>query len=204
MNEFFKNPSWISLLGVIGFFVYQIIKQYLSEKKQKNEKIQTNKKEKEYAIKQEANYKAIERLSEAIERLIDKEINSVNLMTAETIITAQLLKSKAIIKDEVRRIFIHNHRDNVNRQKHIKNAIRNITLTAYDNDIKALNPVLYKNKRLSEFLTNIDNAAFFKSLLQLIFATTGKPESELADIMWFIDSSFETYILNGKKYYSNL
>ncbi len=204
MNDFFANPSWISLIGIVVFFGYQLIKQYISEKKFKVEKKNNQDKEKSEQDKKEASYKVLDRLSDAVELLIAKETNNVNLMTAENIIQAKLNESKAIIKNEINRIFKQNHRDNINRQKMIKQAIANVSRTVYENDIKKLKSVYYKNKSLNEFLINIDNDIFYDNLLKLLFTTGGNAEDERADIMYYISSSFDTFILNGKKFYNNL
>lgn len=204
LNEFFKNPSWISAIVVVAYFVYKIIDNIITTDKQRLEKKMKAQKIKEENEKKEKSYKALDRLSDAVELLVQKETNHVNLMTAENIITNTLNASKAIIKDEIRRIFVHNHRENAQRQQIIKNAIRIVTLTAFEGDIKILSKIYYKNTKLANFLLNIDTDDFYKNLLKLLFSTNGNADDELRDLIYFVDSSFATFILNGKKYYNNL
>ena len=204
MNEFFKNPSWISLLGIVAFFGYQIVKQIITDKKARAEKSVNQGKAKIEQTKTDKAYKSFDRLADAVELLISKETNNVNLMTAEVIIQAKLNESKAIVKEEILRIFKQNHRDNINRQTIIKQAIANVTRTVFENDLKKLKSIYYKNKSINEFLININKELFFDQLIKLIFTTGGQPVNELSDIMYYINSSFDTFILNGKKYCNNL
>ncbi len=204
LKEFFKNPNWISAIVVVAYFAYKLIDNAITTGKQRLEKKMKAQKEKEETEKKEKSYKALDRLSDAVELLVQKETNHVSLMTAENIITNTLNASKAVIKDEIRRIFVNNHRENAQRQKIIKQAIANVTTTAFENDVKQLSTLCYKNRKLSEFLTNIDADKFYSDLMKLVFTTGGNPDDELRDIIYFIDSSFDTFILNGKKYYNNL
>ena len=204
LKEFFKNPNWISAIVVVAYFAYKLIDNAITTGKQRIEKKIKAEKEKSDAEKKEKSYKALDRLSDAVELLVQKETNQVNLMAAENIITNTLNASKAVIKEEIRRIFKHNHRENAQRQQIIKNAIRIVTLTAFENDIKTLSTIYYKNTKLANFLLNIDTDDFYKNLLKLLFSTNGNVADELRDVIYFLDSSFETFILTGKKYYSNI
>lgn len=200
LQKFFENPSWISLLGIVVFFAYQIIIKEIEKSNEKKAKDEQKKK----SERQETSYKTIDRLSDAVEMLINKDINNVNLITAESIITSKLNESKAIIEREIRRIFIQNHREKTQRQRIIKSAIKSVVIDTFDNDIKVFSNIFYKNKRLADFLTTIDPDFLIESILELVFTTGGIPESELTDVVFLLDSSYNSYILAGKKYLNNI
>lgn len=204
LNEFFKNPSWIGFLAVLAVLIYMLTRDYMKQKNDKKEKENQQKKDNETIQRQEISYKTIDRLADELQRLNDREVNKVNIMTAEHIISSKLNESKGVIKEEIRRIFAQNHRENAIRQKIIKQSVTNLTISIFQHDIKLLNSIYYKNRRLSEFLTNIDNETFFNEMIKLLFTTGGNPQSELQDILMYIDSQFNLFILQGKKYYNNL
>ena len=95
LNEFFKNPSWIGLIAVGLVLAFFLIRDRNAKKNTANEKKQEQIKQKAQMEKQETAYKTIDRLSDAIELLIENNTNKVNLMTAENIITSTLRASKA-------------------------------------------------------------------------------------------------------------
>lgn len=204
LNEFFKNPSWIGLIAVGMVLIFFYLRDVKKQKKENNEKEIQQKKETEKENRREHYYQIVDRSTDAIELLINNNTNKVNLMQAENIISRTLYSSKAIIEREIRRIFEHNHRENSNRQKIIKQSLVNVTMNVFENDIKMLSQLYYKHKSLSEFLLNLDTEKFFNELIKLVFTTGGIAENELRDIIAFIDSEFDMFILNGKKYYNNL
>ncbi|MEA3450881.1 MAG: hypothetical protein U9Q83_03150 [Bacteroidota bacterium] len=215
INEFFKNPSWIGLITVglvLGYFLIrdrntkkavQQEKEIEQKKVQEEKEVQQKNVEEAYE-RQEISYKTIDKMADELQRLNDNATNKVNLMVSENIITKTLLASKAILRTEIRRIFEHNHRENARRQAIIKQSIANVSLSIYEDDIKMLSALYYKNKQLSDFLINIDTELFFSKLLKLVFTFGGNLETELTDTMMFIDSQFNMFILKGKKYYNNL
>lgn len=204
LKDFFINPSWLGLLAIIAAFIYLYLRDKEQTKRQQKEKSITAKKEKQTDDKREQYYQIIDRNTDAIEQLITNNTNKVSLMQAEAIIEKTLLTSKAIIEREIRCIFKNNHREKPKRQEIIRNKLTNITIKAFESDAKMLNQLHYKDKSLAEFLLNIKQERFFNELIKLIFTTDGVVESELNDIITFLDSEFEMFILKGKKYYNRL
>jgi len=185
LDEFFQNPSWISAIVVIIFIVANVI-IVIMQKKNSGKTVG-----------------AMENLSAKIQVLLDKEINTVNLQNAENIIYSTLRKTEATIKDEARRVFYHNNRLKPHRQRIIRKALNTVTETAYDNDINMLSKFYYKEKSLDESLKTINTHDFVDTLLSFVF-NDGKGERDLQDTLYYIDSSFNSYIANSKSFYSSL
>lgn len=197
LEAYFNNANWPAtiflIIAITLLFVYML-------RRDKKTKLKTA----TIATKQDDLSAALDKMSDAVELLINNNTNKVNLMMTESIIKVTLLSSKHKIKDEIRRIFKQNHRESAQRQPFIKQSIANVTLSTFENDIKTLSMLYYKSKKLSEFLININNEAFFGKLIKLVFATGGDTEKDFDDIMMFIDSEFDKFIILANKYYNKL
>ena len=189
LDEFFQNPTWMSAIVATVFIIANVVIVIFQTR--------NNKKSGSKFVS------AIEKLSDKIQILLDKEINTVNLQNAENIICSTLRKTEALIKDEVRRVFYHNNRQMPARQKIIRKALLAATQTAHRNDVNTLSKFYYKEQSLAEFLSQIDTVEFVDVLLKFIF-NDGKAERDLQDTIYYIESSFNTYITNAKSFYSKL
>ncbi len=197
LSNFFDNPTLLSAIVVFAIILGNVLSVYFQNRH--NKKIREVSKD---ASGQTVS--AIDNLSNKIQIFLDKEVNNVNLQNAENIITASLRKSEAKIKEEVRRIFFYNNRSEPHRQQIIKKALAAVTLTAYTNDTNALSKLFYKEKTISEYLINVKKEEFFSGLLQLVFNKSSNDNTDLQDCLYYIESSFNSYITNAKSYYSNL
>lgn len=184
LTEFFKNPNWMTAIVLIIFIaanVLIVIYQTRNNKKSGGKTVT-----------------AIENLSNKIQILLDKEINTLNLPNAENIIETTLFKTGAIINEEVLRVFKHNHRNETEREVIIERSLRSHVKTAFSNDINTLSNLYYKNKALSEFFKKIDAKEFTDRLLNFVFSVSETSKRDLEDTLYFIDSSFNTYIAKLK------
>ena len=197
LDNFFENPTWMSAIVIVVFLIAQVIIVYLQTRGRKKDRVQNS-------DNSNKTVNAISSLSNKIQILLDKEVNTVNLQNAESVICSTLRKSEAIIKDEIRRVFFHNKRHESARQNIIKKALSATTLTSYNDNVNTLSKFYYKEKTLAEFLTNINQEDFFKGLLALVFNKSESNNTDLLDCIYYIESSFSSYITNAKSYYSNL
>ncbi len=204
LKDFFVNPSWLGLLAIIAALIFLYFRDKEQTKRQQKANEVSDEKEKKINDKREEYYQIIDRNTDAIELLVQNNTNKVSLMQAEDIITKTLASSKAVIEREVRCIFMNNHRENPKRQEKIRKKLINTTTKAFESDTKMLSQLYYKDKSLADFLINIQQKVFFDELLRLIFTTGGVVEHELADIISFLDSEFDLFVLKGKKFYNNL
>jgi len=195
-DAFFENPTTTSAIVVIIFVLSQVAIVLLQNRKHKKDHKRADETAKQTVY-------TFEQLTNKIQALIDKEINNVNLVAADIIITSVLTRSKNTIIKEVRRIFTHNHREKVYRQKLIRRSFGSLTKAVYESDMHDLSNFYYKEKRLSEFLTNIDTDDFFHSILNLVFSVNNA-ESDFNDVVFSIESYFDSYIIQARQYYSNL
>ena len=101
LDEFFQNPTWMSAIVVITFIVANVVIVIIQAKNNKKNGNKT--------------VTAINNLTNKIQILIDKEINTLNLPNAESVIETTLFQTEAIIKEEVKRVFKHNHRNSKER-----------------------------------------------------------------------------------------
>ena len=184
LDEFFKNPDWITAIVLIIFIVANVIIVLIQAKNAKKSSLKF--------------INAIENLSNKIQILIDKEINTMNLPNTENIIETTLFKTEAIIKDEIIRVFKHNHRDKIERRLIIERYMRSRIKTAFNNDVNTLSNLYYKNKALSELFKKIDTKEFTERLLSFVFTVSEDSKRDLEDTLYFIDSSFNTYIAKLK------
>ncbi len=176
LDDFFQNPTWMSAIVVIIFIVANVIIVIL---------------QKESGGKTVG---AIDNLSNKIQILIDKEINTLNLPNAESVIETTLFQTEAIIKEEVKRVFKHNHRNSKERTVIIERLIKSHVKTAFSNDINTLSNLYYKNKALSELFKKIDANEFTERLLSFVFTISENSKRDLDDTLYFIESSFNTYL----------
>lgn len=197
LDNFFQNPTLFGIIAIVVIVAGQVLSVYFQNKN--NKKIRSDNKD-----NGNKTVSAITDLSNKIQILLDKEVNTVNLQNAENLICSTLRKSEALIKDEVRRVFFHNNRTLQSRQKIIKKALKAVTQTAYNNDINTLSKFFYREKPLSEFLVNINQSTFFKGLLDAVFSKSDNSDTDLQDSLYYIESNFNSYITNAKSYYSNL
>lgn len=197
LDSFFENPTILSTIVLIAFVLGNVVIVYYQNRNNKKQRDDN---------KSAANdtVSAINTLSNKIQIFLDKEVNNINLQNAENITTSTLRKSEAKIKDEVRRIFFHNNRKEPARQKIIKKALQAVTITAFNNDLNALSKLFYKEKNIAEFLVNVDKEDFFHGLLQLVFQKSTNDNTDLQDCIYYIESSFNSYITNAKSFYSKL
>jgi hypothetical protein len=196
LDGFFENPTIMSAIVVIVFILSQVAIVWLQNRKHKKD----NQRADETAKKTVSTF---EDLTSKIQALIDKEMNNVNLVAADIIITSVLNSSKNAIIKEIRRIFTHNHREQLHRQKLIRRSFGSLTKAVYDSDMHVLSIFYYKEKRLSEFMTNIDTDDFFHSILNLIFSVNNA-ESDFNDVIFSVESYFDSFIIQARQYYSNL
>lgn len=197
LESFFENPTLLSAIVIIVFILSNVIIVYLQNRNNKKQRADN---------KQASNttVTAMNKLANQMQVLLDKEVNNVNLQNVENIIASTLRKSEAIIKDEVRRIFFHNNRNKLTRQRMIKKALSAVTQTAYNNDLTVLSKFFYKENNISSFLVNINKEDFFSELLILVFNKSDNSDTDLQDCLYYIESNFNSYITNAKSYYSNL
>lgn len=179
-TEFFKNPNWITAIVLIVFIVANVIIVIIQTKKHIKNGNKT--------------VTAIDNLTNKMQILIDKEINTMNLPNVENVIETTLFKTETIIKEEIMRVFKHNHRSSKERRVIIERLLRSHVKTAFSNDVNTLSNLYYKNKALSELLKNIDAKEFTERLLNFVFSVSESSKRDLEDTLYFIDSSFNTYI----------
>ncbi|MEA2041149.1 MAG: hypothetical protein U9N85_01165 [Bacteroidota bacterium] len=196
LESFFENPTTLSAVVVVVFILSQVAIVWLQNRKYNKDRKRNDK-------TADKTISSFEGLSDKIQSLIDKDSNHLTLSGVETIITTVMKSSEAKIIREVRRIFFHNHREQAHRKTIIRRSFGSLTRSIYENDINELHNFYYKNKRLSEFVIQIDTFDFFETVLNLIF-TVNHSESDMQDVIYSIETYFDSYIIQAKQYYGRL
>ncbi len=196
-RNFFENPSILSAVIVVLFIVGNVLIAYLNNKN--NRKTRDDNKERGDSI-----VDALNKQSNLLQILVDKEINRLNRQSAEEIISATMHEAENTVKDEIMRIFQQNHRLEKRRQVLIQKGLKSLIDTIYDGSINTLKSLAYKEKNLAEHLTDFDKEKFLDGLLEHIFNKSENDSQDLADTLYYIRTYFTTIITNAKSYYSNL
>lgn len=196
IEEFFTSPSVIGLIGLIALILGNVAIIYIQHRNGK--KIRSDNRE-----SKSEQITLLQKLTNQIQILIDNTVNTVNLQSAEDVITATLRQAESQVKDEVIRIFDHNHRSDARRQQIISKAVNSVVDTVYDNCMTTLRRMYYRERNLAEHLTDFDKRNFAEELLAHIFEKSESDKQDLADALYYVHTYFTNIITNAKSYYNS-